>query len=296
MGLFDQFKSLLDGKLNVEQRYELMREAVSGTMSSFYMARDRKSGDVVGLKILDPGKTEFFESRFKGLSKPSEGEIAMQLVHPRIVKTLGYGVTNRGENYVLMEYLDGPGLNALIKDRSPKLVRNRLPLIRQMTEALGVVHRAGFIHRDICPRNFICNHEGTELKLIDFGLTVPATKEFMQPGNRTGTPNYMAPEIVRRRATDQRLDIFSLGVTCFQLATFELPWPSLDVTGKAAMLHDTKEPLDICTVRPEIHPKLARIIMECLATKPSARPQSPEEILRALAGLTSDVAIAPPSG
>jgi serine/threonine-protein kinase len=290
MGLFDQLKSLLDTKLNVEQRYELLREAVSGTMSSFYMARDRKTGEVVGLKILDPAKTEFFESRFKGLAKPSEGEIAMQMEHPRIVKTLGYGVTNRGENYVLMEYLDGPGLNTLIKERSPKLVRSRLPLIRQMIEALAVVHRAGFIHRDICPRNFICNHEVTELKLIDFGLTVPATKEFMQPGNRTGTPNYMAPEIVRRRATDQRLDIFSLGVTCFQVATFELPWPSQDVTGKAAMLHDTQEPLDVRAVRPDVHPQLAKIIMECLATQPSARPQSAEEILRALSGLSSDTA------
>jgi serine/threonine protein kinase len=290
MGLFDRFKSLLDSKLNVEQRYELLREAVSGTMSSFYMARDRKTGEVVGLKILDPSKTDFFESRFKGLSKPSEGEIAMQLNHPRIVKTLGYGVTNRGEFYVLMEYLDGPGLNALIKDRSPKLVRSRLTLVRQMAEALGVVHRAGFIHRDICPRNFICSADATELKLIDFGLTVPATKEFMQPGNRTGTPNYMAPEIVRRRPTDQRLDIFSLGVTCFQVLTFELPWPSQDTTGKAAMLHDTKEPLDIRELRADLHPKLARVIMECLAKQPSDRPQSAEEMLRAISDLKSDVA------
>src|SRR5690606_26406314 len=170
------------------------------------------------------------------------------------------------------------------------LVRNRLRLIRQMAEALSVVHRAGFIHRDICPRNFICNASATELKLIDFGLTVPATKEFMQPGNRTGTPNYMAPEVVRRRATDQRLDIFSLGVTYFQLATFELPWPSQDVTGKAAMLHDTQEPADIRHVRPDLHPRLASLIMDCLAKQPSDRPQSTDEILRVLSNLKSDSA------
>ena len=105
MGLLDQFKSLLDGKLNIDQRYELLREAVSGTMSAFYMARDRKTGDVVGLKVLDVEKTIFFEARFKGLEKPSEGEIAVQLEHPRIVKTLGYGVTSSGEQYILMEYL-----------------------------------------------------------------------------------------------------------------------------------------------------------------------------------------------
>jgi serine/threonine-protein kinase len=290
MGLFDQFKAWLDGKLNIDQRYELLREAVSGTMSSFYMARDRKTGEVVGLKVLDTSKTAFFESRFKGLSKPSEGEIAMRLNHPRIVKTLGYGVTNRGENYVLMEYLGGAGLNVLIKDRSPKLVANRLPLIRQMAEALGAVHQAGFIHRDICPRNFICNAEVTELKLIDFGLTVPATKPFMQPGNRTGTPNYMAPEVVRRRPTDQRLDIFSLGVTCYQLLTFELPWPTQDTSGKAAMLHDTKQPIEILDLRPDLHPKLADVIMRCLSIHPAGRPASVEELLRDMAGLESDVA------
>jgi serine/threonine-protein kinase len=285
MGLFDQFKSLLDSKLNVEQRYELLREAVSGTMSSFHMARDRKTGQIVGLKILDPAKTEFFESRFKGLSKPSEGEIAMQLDHPRIVKTLGYGITNHGEHYLLMEYLEGPGLNVLIKDRNPKLVQNRLALIRQMAEALSAVHHAGFIHRDICPRNFICNQQATDLKLIDFGLTVPATKDFMQPGNRTGTPNYMAPEVVRRRMTDQRLDIFSLGATCYQLATFELPWPSQDTTGKAAMLHDTQKPIDILSLRPDLQPTLAKLIMQCLATQPAARPQTVDEFLRAISGL-----------
>ncbi len=285
MGIFDRFRTLLDGKLNVNQRYDLIREAVSGTMSAFYMAKDKKTGEVVGLKILDTEKTNFFEGRFKGLEKPSEGEIGLKLDHPRIVKTLGFGQTTTGEPYVLMEYLSGPGLNVLIKERSPKLARNQLRLIRQMTEALGAVHKAGYIHRDICPRNFICNEEATELKLIDFGLTVPATKEFMQPGNRTGTPNYMAPEVVRRRPTDQRLDIFSLGVTCYQVCTWELPWPSQDTTGKAAMLHDTKEPRPILDVCPTVNPKLAALIMKCLATRPEARPQSTDDMLKALDGL-----------
>jgi serine/threonine-protein kinase len=282
MGLLDQFKSLLDGKLNIDQRYELLREAVSGTMSAFYMARDRKTGDVVGLKVLDVEKTLFFEARFKGLEKPSEGEIAVQLEHPRIVKTLGYGVTNSGEQYILMEYLDGPGLNSLIKDHSPLLEGNQVTLIRQMADAIGVVHDAGFIHRDICPRNFICSSDGSSLKLIDFGLTVPATKEFMQPGNRTGTPNYMPPEIVRRRATDQRVDIFAFGVTAYQLCALELPWPTQDVTGKAAMLHDTQPPVDIRKVCPQLDPKLGALIMQCLQVQPSNRPQTIDEVKRVL--------------
>jgi serine/threonine-protein kinase len=289
MGMFDRFRSMMDGKLNVETRFELLREAVSGTMSSFYMARDRKSDQIVGLKILDVAKTKHFESRFKGLTKPKEGEIGMQFDHPLIVKTLEHGVTNKGAQYLIMEFLDGPGLNSLILERSPLLDGNRIRLIRQMAEALAYVHRMGFIHRDICPRNFICTKDLSSLKLIDFGLTVPATKEFMQPGNRTGTPNYMAPEIVRRRNTDQRLDIFSLGVTCYQLCAMQLPWPGQDTTGKAAMLHDTQEPVDILRVRPDLNPRLAEVIMKCLAKHPERRPPSADDILRALVRVTTEV-------
>ena len=107
-----------------------------------------------------------------------------------------------------------------------------------MAEAIEAVHKAGFIHRDVCPRNFIHNAEDDSVKMIDFGLTVPATKEFLQPGNRTGTPLYMAPEVVRRRPTDQRLDIFAFGVTAYQLLTFTFPWPVNDTTGVGAMSHD----------------------------------------------------------
>jgi serine/threonine-protein kinase len=290
MSIFDRFKTMLDGKLNVESRFELLREAISGTMSSFYMARDRKTGKIVGLKILDPAKTKHFESRFKGLNKPVEGEIGMKFDHPLVVKTLEHGLTNQGEQYVIMEFLDGPGVNGLIAERSPRLEGKRLTLVRQMGEALAYVHKSGFIHRDICPRNFICRKDLSSLKLIDFGLTVPATKEFMQPGNRTGTPSYMAPEVIRRRATDHRLDIFSLGVTCYQLCALQLPWPGQEISGMAAMSHDTKEPIDLLQVQPNLNPRLAETIMRSLAVNPDLRPQSADDFLRSIARLDSEYA------
>ena len=283
MGLMDSVKRFLQSQqLDVKERFELIREAVSGTMSKFYMVRDHQRGKIFGLKILDPGKTQAFESRFAGLDKPCEGDIASNINHPRIVKTYEYGETTKGEHFLLMEYLDGPGLNALIRTRDANLDGNRLLLIRQMAEALEAVHSAGFIHRDICPRNFICSDKADSLKLIDFGLTVPAKREYMLPGNRTGTPNYMAPEIVRRRPTDQRLDIFALGVTCFQLCALELPWPSLDASGKAAVLHDTREPANILEICPQMNRKLAELIHCCMARDPSDRPPSAEQILRSL--------------
>ena len=283
MGLFDRFKSMMPSKaVDVSARFDRRRAAISGTMSSFYMAFDRKTRQKVGLKILDLKKTAAFNARFKGLEKPSEGQIATSLDHPHIVKTFEHGVTKSGEEFVVSEFLEGPGLNSLLISRSEVLNGNRLTLIRQAAEAVAAVHAAGFIHRDICPRNFIVRPSGDWLWLIDFGLSVPATAPFMQPGNRTGTPSYMAPEIVRRRKTDRRLDIFALGVTAFEMCTFELPWPSADVTGKAALAHDTVAPVDIRELRPQIDATLADVIMRCLAPAPDARPKSAEALLRML--------------
>ena len=93
MGLADRFRVLLEGsKLDVNRRFELMRKAISGTMSKFYMARDKETDEIFGLKICDKQKTDYFENRFAGLNKPSEGEIASQFDHPLIVKTYKYSI------------------------------------------------------------------------------------------------------------------------------------------------------------------------------------------------------------
>jgi serine/threonine-protein kinase len=274
----------------VDARFELVREAISGTMSKFYMARDRRTGQIVGLKIGDSEKVNAFESRFKGLQKPSEGEIALGLKHPRIVETLEHGVTTKGLRYVIMEYLQGLGLHTLIHGRADVLDGKRLRLIRQMAEAVEYLHGREYIHRDICPRNFICTPDAESLKLIDFGLTLPATKNFMQPGNRTGTPMYMAPEIIRRRWTDHRVDIFALGVTAYQLCTFEFPWPMGENPAVSAVAHDTESPRDILVFRPDLNPELAKAIMKCLSANPVGRPQAVSEFSEMLRDLPADAA------
>ncbi len=290
MSLLKKFKSLLKGgKLDVKSRFELLREAVSGSMSKFYMARDRKTGQVVGLKILDPKQTAAFESRFVGLSKPSEGEIGQTIDHPRIAKTLEYGKTTTGKDYILMQYIEGAPLNALLLNRSDLFQGNRVRLIRHMAETIGAVHDAGFIHHDVCPRNFVLSPDGKSLTLIDFGLSVPATKEFMHPGNRTGTPNYMAPEVVRHRPTDQRLDIFAMGVSAYELCTYELPWPHAEHNGKAALLHDTIPAVKILDRCERLNEHLAETIMQCIASDPGDRPTC-GEFLRTVRGLTSEYA------
>jgi serine/threonine protein kinase len=282
VGIANLFKSFLSGgKVDVGARYQILREAVSGTMSNFNMARDRETGNIVGLKVLDKLKTEQLEARFKGLDKPTEGEIAISIKHPRIVETYSHGITTNDEQFIVMEFLDGPGLNSLIIGRSKMLDGNRLALARHAAEAIEAVHAAGYIHRDVCPRNFVCSADATSLKLIDFGLTVPATRDYMLPGNRTGTPNYMAPEVVRRRPTDQRLDIYSFGASVYELFSFELPWQR-GTDGRAAMGHGQAELPPLSKYYPKIDKTLEAAIMKCLAPEQNNRFQSMTQFLNAI--------------
>jgi eukaryotic-like serine/threonine-protein kinase len=287
MALFDKFLGMLSNKVDVAVRYELMREAISGTMSNFYKATDRQTGKIVGLKILDPEKVNIVETRFKAVGKPSEAEIGEALNHPSIVKTLDHGTTTKNQQYIVLEFLEGPGLNSLLLSRSSLIEGKRLFVIRSMAEAIAAVHKAGFIHRDVCPRNFMVSPNADRVTLIDFGLTLPAKPEFMQPGNRTGTPNYMAPEIVRRRKTDQRVDVFAFGVTAYEVMTYDLPW-SRGQDGRAALEHDQIAPIDIREKRPQINETLAKAIMWCLAANPEDRCPSIEGFLKAVAAVKSE--------
>ncbi len=287
MGLLDLFKknpssTARRSRVHIEKRFEVLRTAVSGSMSNFYMARDRENDDIIGLKVADPEKSKLFESRFKELKKPAEGEIAMAIEHPSVVKTLEHGTTRDREAYIVMEYIKGPGLHNLIYNNDSILDGKRIHLIRQMAEALGAVHDAGFVHRDVCPRNYICSPDSESIKLFDFGLTLPDQQSFRQPGNRTGTPLYMAPEVVRRKWTDRRLDIFSLGVTLYELCTFTLPWPKTETSGLAALAHDTDKPKDILELKPDLNQKIAAAIMKSISADADDRFGTIPEFLTAI--------------
>jgi serine/threonine-protein kinase len=273
-------------KVDLWKRFEPLHSSISGTMSSFYKAREKATGKVVGLKVLDPKKCAPIESRYKGLNKPPEGEIGEQILGPNIVKTIEWGVSNEDAAFVVEEFLDGALLHALLSKKEPLPPAQRLDLVRQAAGALECVHRAGFVHRDICPRNFILCPDG-RLVLFDFGLTVPEKPVFLQPGNRIGTPNYMAPEVVRRRQADKRIDIFSLGVTAYEICTLTLPWPR-GTTGRTALAHDTIQPEDIRVHWPDIPPALAGAIMACIAGDADKRPPSCDDFLARIAKVTID--------
>ena len=282
------FLSGLFGSSRVDlwKRFERLRESHSGTMSTFYKVKDNRTGEVLGLKIVDQAKAAPVESRYKGLGKPSEGEIGAKISGPNIVRTVEWGESTAGEPFVVTEFVEGTLLHAVLAAKQQLPPARRIDLVRQAAQAIAAVHAAGFVHRDICPRNFMLRPDG-QLVLFDFGLTVPDKPVFLQPGNRIGTPNYMAPEVVRRRQADKRLDIFSLGVTAYEICTLTLPWPR-GKDGKTALAHDTIPPEEIRTHWPEIPPALAKAIMACIEPDRDKRPPTCEDFLARIAKVAID--------
>jgi serine/threonine protein kinase len=285
VGLFSWFKSKPGENLpriDVRKRFDLLNRTGQGSMSKVWRARDLKLGRMVCLKILDKEKTEKFEIRFKGLNKPKEGAICMALRHKNIVQTFEYGLTTEGEPYLVMELIEGMGLNFLIETKSPQLEGNRILILSQIADALEYMHKQGFLHRDICPRNVMVTKDNV-VKLIDFGLTIPNQPEFLKPGNRTGTPNYLAPEVIRRTTTDHRVDLFALGVTAYETYTGVLPWEKATSASLQTLLshmnHPGKDPREVC---PKMDDRTAEFLLKAIERDPNKRFQTAAEFREAI--------------
>jgi serine/threonine protein kinase len=276
-----QFKNV--ARVEVRERFELENRIGQGSMSKVWRARDRKLGRPVCLKILDKVKTEKFEARFVGLNRPHEGIVSTSLRHKNCVQTFEWGVTKEGEIFVVMEMLDGSGLNFLIETKAKQLDGHRFDYLVQAAEGVGYMHDTGFIHRDICPRNMIVTSKGV-LKLIDFGLTIPNRPEFRRPGNRTGSANYMAPEIIRRVSTDHRVDLFALGVTAYEAFTNNLPWEGA-VSLQTVLSHMNNAGRDPRDFVPDMPDDIAKFLLKAIERDPRDRFQTAGEFREAAKAL-----------
>ncbi len=286
------FKKLFGGKskpkstlpkIDVKKRFELLGRTGQGSMSKVWRARDKQLGRTVCLKLLDKTKTAQFEARFQGMKRPSEGVICMGLRHKNIVQTFEYGISHEGEPCLIMELIDGLGLNFLVETASPQLTGNRVNYLVQIANALEYLHNQGFLHRDICPRNIMVTKEHV-VKLIDFGLAIPNTPEFCRPGNRTGTPNYLAPEIIRRVSTDARVDMFALGVTAYEVFTMQLPWEKT-ASLQTLLSHLNSPGKDPQEANPKLDKPTATLLRRAIERDREARFQNPAEFREALLAL-----------
>ncbi|HCO23601.1 MAG TPA: serine/threonine protein kinase, partial [Gimesia maris] len=146
-------------RVNIKQRFELIGRVGQGSMSKVWRARDLNSGRTVALKVLHKQKTEELEARFVGLNKPREGDIAVQFQHPHIVKTFEHGLTSEGEQFLVMEFIEGYSLSFLVEAQNEDMRTNCLKYMIQLGEAIQYFHNENWIHRDICPRNIMVDNE-----------------------------------------------------------------------------------------------------------------------------------------
>lgn len=271
-------------RVDLKRRFELQGRTGQGSMSRVWRAYDKTLGRTVCLKILDKEKTAKFEARFVGKSKPSEGDICMSLKHLNIVKTFEHGLSKQGEPFLVMELIEGVGLNFLIETRSPKLRGHEVDVLSQLADALAYLHREKFLHRDLCPRNVMVTNDGV-VKLIDFGLTIPYRPEFCQPGNRTGTPDYLPPEVIRRQSTDHRVDLFALGVTAFEVYTGFLPWERSQGSMEALQKHINSPGKDPREFRPDLDDATRTFLVKAIERDVRERFQSALDFRQALQAL-----------
>jgi serine/threonine protein kinase len=171
-----------------------------------------------------------------------------------------------------MELIEGLGLNFLIETNSPHLKGKRIDYLAQLAEGIDYIHQQRYLHRDICPRNTMVNQEGV-VKIIDFGLTIPYTPDFCKPGNRTGTPSYLAPELIKRVATDHRVDLFALGVTAYETFTAKLPWEKAQSL-QVLLSHLNSRGKDPREFRPDLDEKTANLLMKAVERDPRERFQT----------------------
>ena len=246
------------GRVNLQRRFALVSEMARGSMSRVYRAIDNETGRTVCLKIQLPEKNQAAAARASVEQlRPPEGEIAIQLVHPHIVRTIEYGDSIKGEHYLMMEFIDGVSFQYVRETRAARTAQ-RVELLAQAAKGLAAVHAAGFIHHDINPWNFLVNRE-QQVKLIDFGLAIPNTPAFRRPGNRTGTLQYMAPELLRREPIDERIDIFAFGVLAFEFLTDRLPYDANNSTTMMLQRINT-EPFDPAVVKPKLSEEICQIL------------------------------------
>jgi serine/threonine protein kinase len=271
-------------RTNLERRFSIVAESGQGSMSKVYRAVDNQTGRTVCLKVQDLGKTEAAQSRSTGAGRQTEGEIALRINHQNVVKTFEWGVSTKGTYFIVMEFIDGVSFNFVRESKSPKL-SDKLEYLAQAAEGLAAVHAAGYIHRDFGPKNLLVNRDDV-VKLIDFGLAVPNIAAFHRPGNRTGTLSYMAPELLRREQTDERIDIFSFGATAFEFLTGKLPYDINQQDQMGAMrVRINSTPKKLEEVAPHLPAELCTLVNKTLEKRPGDRWAKAETLADALRGM-----------
>ncbi len=259
------------------ERYDLIEELGTGGMGKVYKAFDKKIEEEIALKILRPD----IAGDKKTLSRFSnELKIARKIVHKNVGRMYDLSEAE-GTHFITMEFVPGEDLKSFIK-RSGKLTMGKaLSIAKQVCEGLMEAHELGVVHRDLKPQNIMIDTEGNA-RIMDFGIARTIHAEGLTAeGTVIGTPEYMSPEQAVGEETDQRSDIYSLGVILFEMLTGRIPF-----TGKTpisiAMKHKSETPPVPKAINTQIPRNLNWLILKSMEKNKSQRFQSVQELLSEL--------------
>ncbi len=256
----------------IADRYEILEKIGTGGMSDVYKAKDHKLNRFVAVKVL---KQEFSENANFVSKFRIEAQAAAGLMHPNIVNV--YDVGEEGENhYIVMELVEGITLKKYIEKKARLSVKEAVSIAIQVSMGIEAAHNNHIIHRDIKPQNIIISKEG-KVKVTDFGIAKAATSNTIT-SNVMGSVHYTSPEQARGGYSDEKSDIYSLGITMFEMLTGRVPFNG-ETTVAIAIKHIQEEFPSPREYVPEIPVCVEQIVFKCCQKSPDRRYQSMSELI-----------------
>jgi serine/threonine protein kinase/tetratricopeptide (TPR) repeat protein len=259
------------------QRYEVIEELGSGGMGKVYRVFDKEIEKEVALKLIKPeiASDERTIERFK-----NELKFARKISHRNVCRM--YDISEEeGTHYITMEYVAGEDLKSMIRMMGQLSTGQVVFIAKQVCEGLVEAHRLGVVHRNLKSSNIIVDEEGNA-RIMDFGIARSLqAKGITGAGVMIGTPEYMSPEQVEGKETDQRSDIYSLGMILYEMMTGRLPFEG-DTALSIALKHKTEVPKDPRKLNAQIPEDLSQMILRCMEKNKEMRYQSANEILSEL--------------
>ncbi len=256
----------------LQNRYEILELIGSGGMSDVYKAKCHKLDRLVAIKVLkeELSSDDSFVAKFK-----MEAQAAAGLSHPNIVSV--YDVVDEGQlHYIVMELIEGITLKTYIARKGKLDVKEAVGIAIQVAQGIAAAHEQNIIHRDIKPQNMIISRDG-KVKVADFGIARVVTAQ-TQGSAAVGSVHYISPEQARGGYSDARSDIYSLGITMYEMVTGRLPFEG-DNTVSVALAH-VEEPITRPSIyEPDIPVSLENIILKCTEKKPERRYSSVTEVI-----------------
>ena len=262
-------------------RYQVEKELGKGAMGVVYLGKDPKIGRVVAIKTLALSQ-EFEADELKEVKERffREAETAGRLTHPNIVTIYDAG-DEHDLAYIAMEFLKGKDLVPYTKPDNLLPLDKTLSIIARVAEALGYAHNNNVVHRDIKPANIMYEPESDSVKVTDFGIARITDSSKTKTGMVLGTPSYMSPEQLSGKKIEGRSDLFSLGVTLYQLLCGYLPFQG-DSMAQLMFKIANEQHEDVRTYNPKLPACVVAIINKALAKDPESRLQSGDMMAKVL--------------